>query len=73
MHPRRDYVIEWVHPVSRWASSPGDPYPRGEAYNCGGVLLFDTDLNFRTYAPDRHVEDVTWTQAELRLSAHSNR
>jgi len=70
---RHDYVIEWMHPVSRWASSFGDPYPRGEAYNCGGSLLFDTDFSFRTYAPDQHVEDVSWTHAKRRLSDSRSR
>jgi hypothetical protein len=70
---RHDYVIEWVHPVSRWASSFGDPYPHGEAYNCGAMLLFDMDFSFRTYAPDQHVEDVSWTYVLRRLSGAPRR
>ncbi len=66
--PGTDYVIEWVQPRSWWAFGFGDPYPRGEAYNCGGALYFDRDFAFRTYAPPVHMESRSWSSIKLILS-----
>lgn len=66
--PGADYVIEWVQPVSWWAFGFGDPYPRGEAYNCGGNLYVDRDFAFRTYAPPKHVESWSWSSLKRILS-----
>lgn len=62
------YLIEWVEPQSWWACRDDDPYRRGEAYNCGGVVLPDRDFNFRTWAPKTHWESRTWGDVKRRLA-----
>jgi hypothetical protein len=68
MNPGRDYFIEWVEPRSWWAVATGNPYPRGEAYNCGDSLLALDDYNFRTFAPTVHVESRPWAEVKAILS-----
>lgn len=71
--PGRDYFIEWVEPQSWWVLDGTDPYPRGEAYNCGETLLVLDDYNFRTLAPAAHVETRPWAEVKAILSGGSGR
>jgi len=66
--PGTDYFIEWVQPRSWWAVASGNPYPRGEAYNCGEILLALDDYNFRTFAPAARVESRPWAEVKAILS-----
>lgn len=63
------YLIEWVEPRSWWACRDDDPYVRGEAYNCAGVVLPARDFNFRTWAPETHWEARSWGYVKLKLGS----
>lgn len=73
VNPGRDYFIEWVEPQSWWVVGVTDPYPRGEAYNCGETLLVLDDYNFRTFAPAAHLETRPWAEVKAILSGGSAR
>lgn len=68
VNPGRDYVLEWVEPQAWWAVAEGNRYARGEAYNCGETILPLDDYNFRTFAPEAHVEFRTWAEVKAILA-----
>ena len=73
VNPGNDYVLEWVEPQAWWAVAVGNPYRRGDAYNCGETILPLDDYNFRTFAPAIRVEFRTWAEVKAILAGEPPR